>query len=72
MASATRAAITSMMLPKSNLPVAIMIIIPTDKFMEYAKSIDGSPNTILAAFLLKMIARYYPAKPNDIISGRIA
>ena len=47
------------------------IIIPTDKFMEYAKSIDGSPNTILAAFLLKMIARYYPAKPNDIISGRI-
>ena len=48
------------------------IIIPTDKFMEYAKSIDGSPNTILAAFLFKMIARYYPAKPDDILSGRIA
>jgi hypothetical protein len=40
--------------------------------MEYAKSIDGSPNTILAAFLFKMIARYYPAKPNDILSGRVA
>ena len=48
------------------------IIIPTDKFMEYAKSIDGSPNTILAAFLFKMIARYFPAKPDEILSGRIA
>ena len=47
------------------------IIIPKDKFMEYAKSIDGSPNTIQAAFLFKMIARYYPAKPDDILSGRI-
>ncbi len=48
------------------------IIIPTYKFLEYAKSIDGSPNTILAAFFFKTIARYFPAKPDDILSGRVA
>ncbi len=48
------------------------IIIPSDKFVEYAKSIDGSPNTILAAFFFKTIARYFPSKPDDILSGRIA
>jgi hypothetical protein len=48
------------------------IIIPKDKFMEYAKSIDGSPNTIFAAFMFKMIARYFPAKSDEILSGRIA
>ncbi len=48
------------------------IIIPAEKFMEYARSIDGSPNTILAAFFFKTIARYFPAKPDDILSGRIA
>ncbi len=48
------------------------ITIPADKFVEYAKSIDGSPNTILAAFFFKTIARYFPSKPDDILSGRIA
>lgn len=48
------------------------IIIPTDKFIEYAKSIDGSPNTILAAFFFKTVARYFPPKPDDILSGRVA
>lgn len=48
------------------------ITIPTDKFIEYAKNIDGSPNTILAAFFFKTVARYFPAKPDDILSGRIA
>lgn len=48
------------------------ITIPTDKFVEYAKSIDGSPNTILAAFFFKTIAGYFPPKPDDILSGRIA
>ena len=48
------------------------ITVPTDKFIEYAKSIDGSPNTILAAFFFKTVARYFPAKPDDILSGRIA
>ncbi len=48
------------------------ITVPTDNFIKYAKSIDGSPNTILAAFFFKTIARYFPPKPDDILSGRIA
>ncbi len=48
------------------------ITTPADRFMEYAKSIDGSPNTVMASFLYKMIAGYFPPKADEILSGRIA
>ena len=48
------------------------ISIPTDRFMEYAKSIDGSPNTIFASLIFKSLAEYFPEKKGNVISGRIA
>ncbi|WP_026528171.1 hypothetical protein [Butyrivibrio sp. VCD2006] len=48
------------------------ITIPSDSFMEYAKKVDGSPNTVFAAFLYKAIAGYFPSKGDDQLSGRIA
>lgn len=48
------------------------ITIPSDRFMDYAKSIDGSPSTIMAAFFFKALAQYFPPKSDEAISGRIA
>ena len=41
-------------------------------FMEYAKRIDGTPNSILAAIMLKTTARYFPALKGQHISAKIA
>ena len=40
--------------------------------MNYAKQIDGSPNSVLAAIMLKTTARYFPQKENQHISAKIA
>ena len=48
------------------------ITIPANRFMEYAKGIDGSPNTIMAAMMFKTIAKYFPEKDGEVLSGRIA
>ena len=48
------------------------ITIPADKFMEYARSLDGSPNTVFAAFFFKTVAGYFKTEPDDVLSGRIA
>ena len=41
-------------------------------FMEYAKRIDGTPNSVLAAIMLKTTARYFPTLKNRHISAKIA
>ncbi len=41
-------------------------------FMEYAKQIDGSPNSILSAIMLKTAARYFPPRKGQHISAKIA
>ena len=41
-------------------------------FMEYAKRIDGTPNSVLAAIMLKTTARYFPALKGRHISAKIA
>ena len=42
------------------------------RFMEYAKEIDGTPNSVLAAIMLKATARYFKPIPNQHISAKIA
>ncbi len=41
-------------------------------FMEYAKKIDGSPNSVLAALMMKMTTRYFQPKEGQFISAKIA
>ena len=41
-------------------------------FMEYAKRIDGSPNSVLAAFMMKTAARYFPHQKGQHLSAKIA
>ena len=41
-------------------------------FMDYAKRIDGTPNSVLAAIMLKTTARYFPTLKNRHISAKIA
>ncbi len=41
-------------------------------FMEYAKEIDGTPNSVLAAIMLKTTARFFPPKKDQHISAKIA
>lgn len=41
-------------------------------FMEYAKKIDGTPNTVLSAILMKVAARYFPYQQDQHISAKIA
>ncbi len=41
-------------------------------FMEYAKKIDGSPNSILAAMMLKTTARHFTKRKGQHISAKIA
>ena len=48
------------------------IDIPTKDFMDYAARIDGTPNTILAAMMAKVISRMVKEKKNTHISARIA
>ena len=41
-------------------------------FMDYAREIDGTPNSVLAALMLKTTARYFPKMQNQHISAKIA
>ena len=41
-------------------------------FMEYAKRIDGTPNSVLAALMMKMSARYFESWQGMHISAKIA
>ena len=48
------------------------IEIPTKEFIEYAARIDGSPNTILAAMMVKVGTKIFKEKKNTHLSVRIA
>lgn len=48
------------------------IIIPSKAFMDYAKSIDGSPNTVLSALLFKSCTDIFKQKEGTHFSVRIA
>lgn len=48
------------------------IEIPTQAFMDYAARIDGTPNTILAAMMVKVVSRMVKEKKNTHLSARIA
>ena len=41
-------------------------------FMDYAKKIDGSPNSVLAAIMLKTTARHFQKRNDQHISAKIA
>ena len=48
------------------------IIIPSKAFMDYAKKIDGSPNTVISAMLFKSLAPYFKQKEGTHFSVGIA
>ncbi len=48
------------------------IEIPTSELMEFAAKIDGTPNTILAAIMVKVVSRMVKEKKNTHLSARIA
>ncbi len=48
------------------------IDIPVKDFMDYAARIDGSPNTILAAMMMKVCSRLFREKKGTFLAGRIA
>ena len=48
------------------------INIPSGPFMDYAKSIDGSPNTIIVAMMYKAMSRLFKEKKGEFISARVA
>lgn len=48
------------------------IEIPAKDFMDYAARIDGSPNTILAAMMVKVCMRIFKEKKDTHLSVRIA
>ena len=48
------------------------LVIPADKFMEYARNIDGSPNTVLSALFFKSNVDYFKEKKDTHLSVRIA
>ena len=48
------------------------LTIPADKFMDYARKIDGSPNTVLSALFFKSCVDYFKEKKDTHLSVRIA
>ena len=48
------------------------IEIPTDKFIDYCVSNDGSPYTVLSAMMYKSLTKVFKEKEGTFISGRIA
>ena len=48
------------------------IEIPAKEFMDYAVSIDGSPNTVLTAMMFKAMTRWLKEKKGTFVSGRTA
>ena len=58
--------------PFANEVYYYQVDLNSNAFMKYAKQIDGSPNSVLAAIMLKTTARYFPKKENQHISAKIA
>ena len=58
--------------PFANETFYYQVELDSKAFMEYAKKIDGSPNSILAAIMLKTTARLYPPVKGLHISAKIA
>ncbi len=48
------------------------IDIPAKEFMDYSASIDGSPNTVLAAMMFNVVSHMFKEKKDTHLSGRIA
>lgn len=48
------------------------IEIPSKAFMDYAKSIDASPNSLLISMMYKAMTRFFKEKEGTHISGRLA
>ncbi|MBR3312915.1 MAG: hypothetical protein IKG18_02115 [Atopobiaceae bacterium] len=46
--------------------------IPVREFMEYAAGIDGSPNSILTAMMLKVTSRIFKERKGTFLSGKFA
>ena len=40
-----------------------------DKFMDYSRSIDGSPNALLSLYMCRALAQIYPEHIDDIVTG---
>ena len=53
-------------------PYYYEVALDSKALMEYAKRIDGTPNTVLAAIMLKTTAQYFPLKAGQHISAKIA
>ena len=58
--------------PFANEVYYYQVELESKAFMEYAKRIDGSPNSILAAVMLKTTARYFSERDDQHISAKIA
>ncbi|MCR4657247.1 MAG: hypothetical protein K5770_13645 [Lachnospiraceae bacterium] len=48
------------------------IEIPSESFIDYAKRMDASPNTLLTAMMYKAMTRFFKEKEGTFIAGRIA
>ena len=48
------------------------IEIPTDTFIQYCTSTDGSPYTVLSAMMYKSLTKVFKEKEGTFLSGRIA
>ena len=58
--------------PFANEVYYYQVELDSKAFMAYAKKIDGSPNSVLAAIMLKTAARYFPPRKGQHISAKIA
>ncbi|MCR5403921.1 MAG: hypothetical protein K6E91_08925 [Butyrivibrio sp.] len=56
-------------LEHNDKPIAV---IPAKEFMDYAKKIDGTPNTILTAMMFKVTSKMFKEKEGTFLAGRIA
>ena len=58
--------------PFANEVYYYQVELDSKAFMEYAKRIDGTPNSVLAAIMLKTTARFFPPRNGQFISAKIA
>jgi len=58
--------------PLAAEPCYYQVDLDSKAFMAYAKQIDGTPNTVLSAIMLKMVSRYFSIKKDQHISAKIA
>ena len=64
--------IAFMMDPSTRDKFYYEIELPAKEFMEYAKSIDGSPTTVLSALMIKAVARHFEEQEGEHLSVRVA